>query len=78
VDSERAINTSSLNISISTPIKSFKTTLWDYLKETAEDTGALCQNAVVYEIREGEEIKMTFNPNLTLIRKTTDITIGAY
>jgi hypothetical protein len=78
VGSETAVNTSSLNISIGSPVQSFKITLWNNLTATAGDIVAVCPNARLKEVIPGEELQLTFNPNLTLIRKTTEITIGAY
>jgi len=78
---ERALNASSVNLSITAPSGRFKNAVWNSLNATVNKTLTRCNKNVK---RPGDiepdkrEIQLTFNPNLTLIRETTEITIGAY
>ncbi|MDO8873270.1 MAG: hypothetical protein Q7V05_11165, partial [Methanoregula sp.] len=86
VSTERVLNATSMNLSITaSPYGRFNTTLWDSLDTSVKKTLASCGN-VERTDPAPREIRLTFqNPypnssysNLTLIRKTTEITIGAY
>ncbi|MDD1687328.1 hypothetical protein [Methanoregula sp.] len=80
VDPERIANVTSINLSITAPPGRFNSTFWEYLNTTVNNTVSSCGN--VYRNYPPEptqrEIQLTFNPNVTLIRETTEITIGAY
>ncbi|MFA6333109.1 MAG: hypothetical protein WCX22_09160 [Methanoregula sp.] len=79
---ERVINATSLNISISTKFpEQFRTGLWNSMNSSIDDALASCGN--IQRTKQTEtEVQLTFrtypHPNLTLIRETTEITIGAY
>lgn len=84
VRTKRVLNATSMNISITTsPYGRFNTTLTDSLDTSVKKTLATCGNVQrTTPDPAPREIQLTFKtypyPNLTIIRETTEITIGAY
>jgi hypothetical protein len=84
VRTERVLNATSMNISITTsPYGRFNTTLWNSLDASVKKTLDTCGNVQrTNPDLASREIQLKFQtypyPNLTLIRETTEITIGAY
>ena len=85
VTTVRVINATSMNVSITTPLPGqFHTSLWDSVNTSVEDSLARCGNVQRTQPPDPaqREIQLAFRPypypNMTLIRETTEITIGAY
>jgi hypothetical protein len=85
VSTIRVLNVTSLNLSITAPLPGrFHTSLWDSINASAEDSLARCGNIqrTLPPDPAQQQIQLAFKtypwPNLTLIRETTEITVGAY
>jgi hypothetical protein len=78
VSSETFIKATSLNLSVTAPAGRFRAAFRDYLADSVNNTCATCPN--VYRINPpgAGDIQLAFNPNVTLIRETTGITIGVF
>lgn len=78
----RVLNATSLNISITTRFpEDFRTGLWDSVNSSIDSALTSCGN-IQRTKQTDREVQLTFKtypyPNMTLIRETTEITIGAY
>jgi hypothetical protein len=84
VHREYVFNATSLNLNITAPPGRFGTRVWDSVNTSATDTLAVCGNAVriLPSDPNQQKLQMVFEifpyPNMTLIRETTEISIGAY
>ena len=81
---QRVLNATGINLSITAPAGRFQTTLWDSLNTSVENTLARCSGNIQRTSPldpAQREIQLTFQkypyPNMTLIRETTEISIGA-
>jgi len=88
VRTEEIIHATSMYLSINTPADRFRNstlwnaTLWHSVNATSVENLKLCDN-IVMEFPYEHETRLMFKtgpgyPNMTLIRETTDIQIGAY
>jgi len=81
---EYVLNATSLNLNITAPPGRFDTRIWDSVNTSAADTLAVCGNAVriLPSDPNQQKLQMVFEiypyPNMTLVRETTEISIGAY
>jgi hypothetical protein len=84
VNSERILNATSLNINITAPPGRFGTGVWDSVNASAGNTLAICGNVkrIVPDNPDQQKLQLIFEtdpyPNMTLVRETTEISIGAY
>jgi hypothetical protein len=84
VNRERILNATSLNLNITAPPGRFGTAVWDSVNASAGDTLANCGNVkrILPWNSDQQKLQLIFEtypyPNMTLIRETTEISIGAY
>lgn len=84
------LNATSLNISINTERDSFSrslwnstawnATLWNSVNSSVNNVITRCRGNVVRSDPADHQVRLTFNsiPNMTIIRETTELTVGAY
>lgn len=83
VSTDSLPDATSLTLTITAPTGRFNTALWNSVSTSVEDTLAICGNVQRTQPDPGpQEIQLAFEPSpypeVTLVRKTTEITVGAY
>ena len=84
VDRERILNATSLTLNITAPPGRFGNGVWDSVNASAAGTLDVCGNVIriLPSDPNQQKLRLVFEtypyPNMTLIRETTEIRIGAY